>query len=221
MRKTGFALLILPALLLAGCGAEQPEAAGFRNAYMEMDGCTMDAAVSCDADGSPWRAELRCAYIPDGTSEIEVLSPETIAGVRAVLDSGNWYLQFDGKALDAGTVSRERISPAACLPRLMDALRNGWLLEENQEEWNGIPCARLALDQTGTQTEKIYSTLWLRRDNGAPLRGEISVDGETVLTAEFTSFAFYDTIGETPPDAAGKENGIGRNGNPAADMGGN
>ena len=41
---------------------------------------------------------------------------------------------------------------------------------------------------------KILSTLWLRQDDGTPLRGEISVDGEIILTAEFTSFDFYDTI---------------------------
>ena len=30
--------------------------------------------------------------------------------------------------------------------------------------------------------------------DGTPLRGEIAVDGEIILTAEFTSFSFYDTI---------------------------
>ena len=42
---------------------------------------------------------------------------------------------------------------------------------------------------------------------GTPVRGEIAVDGEIILTAEFTSFSFYDTIAnqsgqtETPPAA--------------------
>ena len=30
--------------------------------------------------------------------------------------------------------------------------------------------------------------------DGTPLRGEIAVDGEIILTADFTSFSFYDTI---------------------------
>ena len=41
---------------------------------------------------------------------------------------------------------------------------------------------------------KILSTLWLDLADGTPLRGEIAVDGEIILTAEFTSFAFCDTI---------------------------
>ena len=76
----------------------------------------------------------------------------------------------------------------------MSALRDGWLLEENQEDWNETPCLRLTVDQSGLQDGKIVSTLWLRQEDGTPLRGEIAVDGEMILTADFTSFVFYDTI---------------------------
>ena len=82
----------------------------------------------------------------------------------------------------------------ACLPQLMSALRDGWLLEENTEDWNGTPCLRLTVDQSGPQDGKILSTLWLRTEDGTPVRGEIAVDGEIILTADFTSFSFYDTI---------------------------
>ena len=75
-------------------------------------------------------------------------------------------------------------------------VRDGWLLEENEEAWNDVPCRRLTVDQSGTQNGKIVSTVWLRQEDGTPLRGEISVEGEIILTAEFTSFAFYDTIDE-------------------------
>ena len=78
----------------------------------------------------------------------------------------------------------------------MSALRDGWLLEENEETWNDVPCRRLMVDQSGTQNGKIVSTVWLRQEDGTPVRGEISVEGEIILTAEFTSFAFYDTIDE-------------------------
>jgi hypothetical protein len=120
-----------------------------------------------------------------------VLEPESIAGVRAVFRDEDWYLEYEDTVLNAGDLGE--VSPAACLPRLMNALRDGWLLEENEEQWNDIPCVRLALDQSGSDG-KIVSTLWLRQADGVPVRGEISADGEIILTAEFTSFAFYDTI---------------------------
>ena len=67
-------------------------------------------------------------------------------------------------------------------------------LEESREDWGEVSCVRLTLDRTGPRGGKVLSTLWLREDGGTPLRGEIAVDGETVLTADFTSFTFYDTI---------------------------
>lgn len=122
---------------------------------------------------------------------MEVLAPEEIAGIKAIVDESEWSLEYEGDVLNAGPLSREEISPAVCLPRLMSALRDGWLLEENQEDWNGVPCQRVTVDQSGRQDGKIISTLWLNLDGAAPVRGEISVDGITILTADFTAFSFF------------------------------
>ena len=195
MRKKIYVPMIALCLLLTSCGdAGEESSASLRDRYREMSGCTMEAAIVCDQEGMEWEASLRCEYVPGGESVVEVLAPETIAGVKAVISDSDWSLEYEGECLNAGAISSEGISPAACLPRLMNALRDGWLLEKNEESWNEVPCLRLCVDQSGTQNGKIVSTIWLRQDDGVPLRGEISVDGEIILTAEFTSFAFYDTI---------------------------
>ena len=188
--------MIALCLLLTACGGtgEERDAADLRDRYHDMTGCSMEATVTCDQNGMEGTGELKCEYVPGGESTVEVLSPETIVGVKAVLRDTDWYLEYEGKSLDAGALSREEISPAVCLPRLMNALRDGWLLEENEETWNEVPCLRVTVDQSGTQDGKIVSTVWLRQDDGTPLRGEIAVDGEIILTAEFTAFSFYDTI---------------------------
>lgn len=195
--------MIALVLLLASCGSGggDGETADLRDRYHDCAGCTMEASVSCGQEGLAWEAELRCDYVPGGESTVEVLAPESIAGVKAVLSDTDWRLEYEDASLNAGTLSDEEISPAACLPRLMNALRDGWLLEENEEEWNGVPCLRLTVDQTGVKDGKILSTVWLNLSDGTPVRGEIAVDGETILTADFTSFSFYDTIAETGPDA--------------------
>ena len=187
--------MIALCLLLAGCGGtEETKAANVRDRYHDMAGCSMTAVVSCAQEDQRWEATLQCEYIPGGESTVEVLEPETIAGVRAKLSDTDWSLEYEGNVVNIGPLSDEEISPVASLPRLMNALRDGWLLEENQEKWGEVPCLRITVDQSGVEDGKILSTLWLRQDDGTPLRGEISVDGEIILTAEFTSFAFYDTI---------------------------
>lgn len=207
MRLWKCVLMTTLVLLLSACGGgtgkEEAEAANLRDRYHDMSGCTMEATVACDQEGLAWEAELRCDYVPDGECAVEVLTPEELAGVKAVLEEAEWRLEYAGDVLNAGFLSREEISPMTCLPRLMNALRDGWLLEENREEWNGVPCLRLAVDQSGAQDGKILSTLWLHLEDGTPLRGEIAVEGETILTADFTNFAFYDKMTEGITEGSG------------------
>ena len=205
MRRAFSVPMMALLLLLASCAGGrtgEAETVDLRQRYHDMTGCTMEAAVTCGQEGLEWEALLRCEYAPDGESTVEVLEPESIAGVRAVLSGSDWRIEYEDDCLNAGVLGSEEISPAACLPRLMSALRDGWLLEENREDWNETPCLRLSVDQSGLQDGKIVSTVWLRQEDGTPLRGEIAVDGEIILTADFTSFAFCDTIESTEENGA-------------------
>ena len=115
-------------------------------------------------------------------------------GWRAVIREDGWTLEYGDLCLDAGTLTEEAVSPATALARIMYALREGWLLEQNDESREGVPCTRLALDQTGASDTDIVTTVWLRQADGTPFLGEIAVDGETILTVRFTAFGFCDTI---------------------------
>ena len=197
MRKWRCVPMIALCILLIGCRSEEqkePEAKIAQQRYQNMSSGVMDAVVSCGIgceDGAAFL--LRCEYVPEGASRVEVLEPETVAGVCAIIDSGQLMVTYEDLCLPAGNLSRERISPAACLPWLMDSLRDGWLLEQSDEELNGTPCLRLCLDESDDGAS-MESTLWLQKEDYTPLRGEISVDGEIILTAEFTSFQFCDII---------------------------
>ena len=199
--------MITLCLLLCGCGGTEEtvsEAEAARLPYQRMESCTMEAEVTCGADPETLLTfTLRCRYVPEGESTVEVLAPETAAGVKALVDGENMSLAYEDLVLSAGTLSSEELSPAVCLPRLMSALRKGWLLEENKETIDDVPCLRLSLDETGENGGKIVSTLWLRQEDGTPLQGEIAVDGEIILQARFTSFTFGDIISDQMPDTSG------------------
>lgn len=205
MRKWTCVPMITLCLLLVACGgsggSENQDAAELRGPYHDMTGCTMEAVVSWTQDDQLWEGTLRCDYVPGEPATVEMLAPESIAGVKAVLDKELLRLEYEELCLNAGPLSDQDISPMAALPRLMSALGDGWLLEENQETWDEIDCLRIAVDQSGQQDGKILSTIWLRLEDGTPLRGEIAVEDEIILTAEFTSFTFYDTIDSQEPAA--------------------
>ena len=184
------------ALCLFLCACSQGEDTGetdWQWRYQDAAHCQMEAVVRCDQEGLLWEATMTCDYVPEGESTVEVLSPEHLAGVKAVVSDTDWQVLYEDLCLDMGPLSREQISPAACLPRLMDALREGWVLSRSEENREDVPCLRLELDQTG-QEGKILSTIWLRQEDDVPLRGEIAVDDTVILTAEFTNFTFYDTM---------------------------
>ena len=196
MRMRSCVPMIALCLLLCGCGGQTEEMPDIRAAYQAMSGCEMTAVVTCDQAGLEWSATLQGTYVPEGESTVEVLEPLELAGVRAVIREDGWTLEYGDLCLDAGTLTDENVSPATALARIVYALREGWLLEENDEDWDGVPCTRLALEQSGASGGDMVTTVWLRQADGTPLRGEIAVDGETILTVEFTDFTFCDTIPE-------------------------
>lgn len=191
-------------LLLCACGgAGDTGAAGAARApYQEMESCSMTAEVSAFYDDEVSVFTLRCDYAPEG-STVEVLAPETAAGVKALFSGDGLTLTYEDDCLPAGPMSGEELSPASCLPRLMSALRDGWLLEENDEDWGDIPCLRLSLEQTGADGGTADSTLWLKKDDHTPVRGEIAVDGKIILQAEFTDFQFGAILDEDSGASAG------------------
>ena len=195
MRRWVCVPMITLCLLLTACGRTgEDEAASLREHYHDMAGCSMEALVTCDQEGLEWEARLKCEYVPGGEITVEVLEPETIAGVRAVLNDTDWSLEFEDASLNVGFLSEEAVSPATCLPRLMSALRDGWLLEENEEKWGETDCLRLTVDTTGAEGGKILWTVWLSRENGVPIHGEIALEEEIIFQLEFTEFSFCDTL---------------------------
>ena len=205
MRKLRSVPMIALCLLLSGCGAGEGKeltAEDLRQSYLDAPGCTMTATVRCDQEGLLWEGELKCDYVPGGNSTVEVLSPELIAGVKAIVGE-DLSLSYEGEVLNIAPLTEEDLSPASCLPQLMDALRSGWLLEENRETWNETACIRLMVDQSGKEG-KIISTLWLSLADSEPVYAELAVEEEVIFTVEFTEFQFYDTIANYEEASSGK-----------------
>ena len=190
-------MISLSLLFLCACGAlnggsdgEEGKKDGaqiLQEEYRSLSGCDMTARVRCDWDGEVADYTLRCVWSAGGASSVEVLEPELLRGVRAEFDRETLTLVYDDISLPADTLSAEELSPAQCLPMLMDAICEGYILEKGAEQIDGQDCARLLFDVTGPQGNKIHDTVWFGADH-VPVRAEVEVDGAVIFTVDFAEF---------------------------------
>ena len=149
-----------------------------------------------------WEGTLHCEYVPGGESTVEVLTPDIISGGKAIVGE-DLALSSEGDILNIAPLTGEDLSPATCLPQMMDALRAGGRLEENRETWGEMECIRPMMDQSGKE-KKLITTVWLQLHDGKPLYGELSVEEEVIFTVEFTEFVFCDMIKSQEEPSSGK-----------------
>ena len=96
----------------------------------------------------------------DGTARVTIVEPEELEGISASFSGGSMTLLYEDVSLAAGTVSAEELSPAQVLPLVVQAIREGYILEKGTDKVDGVPCLRLVFDTTGEQGGKIYTHVW-------------------------------------------------------------
>ena len=155
----------------------------------------MTAAVTCEYETETREYELVCHYEAEGTSVVTVTKPEELSGLAIEFDGEKKTLRYGETCLDAPRLGDEGLSPAEVLPRLMDALRQGYLTEEGKEDFAGAEAWRITLAQEG-KTGDILFTIWLSEEDGTPLAATV-FDGEMLnCKLVFTSFTFGDIMQE-------------------------
>ncbi|MBR4869539.1 MAG: hypothetical protein IKU12_02025 [Oscillospiraceae bacterium] len=190
MRKKAFpALMISLSLLLSACGKSGADTAQqIREHYSAMESARVTAQMEF-AYQDQLRSYTLCCSGGKGKYKVEVLAPEHLAGICAAFDGEEQTLVFEDLALDAGTVSREKISPAAVLPQLMEALQTGYIFETAVQTKDGEECIYAGIDSTGETGKIVYSVLFSQEEL-APLYAEVWVEDKNIFALEFTEFEF-------------------------------
>ena len=97
--------------------------------------------------------------------------------------------------MDAPLLGMEGLSPAGLLPLLCDAIRDGYIMEENGEECNDIPAWRITFLEEG-EKESLYYTVWFSKDDGRMLAAEVTTGTVLNFKLAFTDFIFGDILAE-------------------------
>ena len=191
MRKKGLTVFILLALLLAGCGEKtQSRAEEWQQRYAQMQGYEALVEVSVPREDETLHYTLSLEKSDDSV-RAAVIEPEELTGIAATLTGDALTLEYDGMALDAGTLS-PRVSALNCVPLVLDGFSRAYLDSVGSETLDGKDTLRADFSMT-LGDETLGGTVWFT-DGGAPVYLEASEDGKIIAAAEFTNFVFGDIL---------------------------
>ena len=188
------ACVLMMTLLLSGCGAggagETPEEAALalREEYRALAGWSATVDVSVCYSEAVFDFTLDARWSREGETVLTVTYPELVAGITARIAEGETVLEYDGAGLSLGLLDESGLTPVSAVTAIMAQIEEGWMAEcawsGEEEQYLRISCQDPELEaNTGTQF-----LLTFDRASRALLGAEVSVAGETVLTAKFNNF---------------------------------
>ena len=181
---------LLPALmmtlLLTGCGQAAPERKldEMRRTLSAAEELAVTADVTANLGEERFFCTLRCVATPERT-EVEVLAPDTIAGVRAAVDAEGMKLEYAGLSLGVGGQTADA-APMTALPLLLRAMQSGSTLR-SWTEWEG---ERTLFVREFYVTDDTTLAVWLDSGTLLPVHAEFTRGGEAVLRCEITEFTY-------------------------------
>ena len=182
--------MFLPALmmtlLLTGCGGAAPERRleELRETLDAAQEITLTADVTANLENEVFPCTLRCTATP-GQTAVEVIGPETIAGIRAVVDPEELQIEYADVSLGVGGAA-VMPSPVTALPALLQALKEGNCLRSWTEREGDKPlCVREYY-----VTDDCALTVWLDSETLLPLYAELRQGEKTAVRCEIREFTY-------------------------------
>lgn len=190
MRRLCSAVLtIILLFFLVGCSRQdenEKTALALRAAVAEASGCRMVLDVNANCDGRLYA--FRLGYEDNGSERtIEVLSPDTIAGVRAGVND-TLQLEFEEVVLDFGMPEGALTTPLLAPHLLAQCMKASYIAYTSDSEQGTAVRYYHGYEQARLEVQLIIDRASLR-----PLSCEIFQDGQVILSAAVTDFELYHT----------------------------
>ena len=196
MVRKALSCILMMALLLSGCQAgsagesESPEGAALalREEYQAMTGWSAVVDVSVSYTEMVFDFTLDAQWQRDGETVLTVTAPELVAGITARVAKGETTLEYDGAGLSLGLLDDSGLTPVSAVTAIMEQIEKGYMAKcawaGEEEQYLQISFQNPELE-AGTGTQFL---LTFDRASHVLLSAEVSVAGETVLTARISSF---------------------------------
>jgi len=159
-----------------------------------MTGCTAHLDFTADYGARIFEYGVDLNWQKEGESVLTLTAPENVAGISARIAAGETALEFDGVMVETGPLDTEGLSPIDAVPALLDSAREGYISECVLEDWEGSQRLHVTCrdpEKAPGQGREIQ--LWFEPTSHALLRGEIAVDGRTVIQCRISDFVMEKT----------------------------
>ena len=193
MRKALSCVLMIT-LLLSGCRAgsggntPEEEALALRETYQALAGWSASADLSVCYTETVYDFSLDAEWRRDGETVLTVTAPELVAGITARVAQGETVLEYDGAGLSLGLLDDSGLTPVSAVTACMEQIQRGWMAKC---AWAGENDAHLQISFQDPEREDNAGTQFLLtfdRAGYALLSAEVSAQGRTVLSAQFSDF---------------------------------
>ncbi len=187
------ACVLMMTLLLCSCkaaGGEIPEEAALavRDAYLDGAGWNADADITASVGNKVFDFTLAVQWRREGETVLSITAPELLAGITARLAKGETVLEYDGAGLSLGLLDDSGLTPVSAVTACMEQIQRGWMAKC---AWAGENDAHLQISFQDPEREDNAGTQFLLtfdRAGYALLSAEVSAQGRTVLSAQFSDF---------------------------------
>ena len=179
------AAAILAFVLLTGCTGKRDEldrAMKLRASLLGCLGCSFDVAITADYGDEIYQFAMQCEGDGRGNLSFTVTKPESIAGIKGEISSGEGKLTFDDVALQFPLMADDQVTPISGPWILMKTLLGGYLTAANEEE----DLLHLTIHDS-YEDDALQMEIWLNGEN-QPVCGEILYDGRRIVTMTVENF---------------------------------
>ena len=176
MRRLALFLVLLIILPFTSCAPDltaMEQAVGLQGRFQTTHQL-FTAEVRADYGDRFYEFSLR---FDSTASTIEVLAPESIAGIVISVADGGTVLHFEGAEINTGSLTPDGLSPLAAIPTIAREWRSGRIVEAHFETMNGNETLVMTTEMSDTVRHKT----WFNRETGIPILSKIFSDGFAVI----------------------------------------
>lgn len=178
------ALIMLIVLVLSSCQGSKNSgeelALDIRTSLIEAEKLEITTNVRADYGERVYDFTFKYSGNAD-KGAIEIMAPESIAGLKAEVSVSGGTLNYDGAVLDTGAVTKDGLSPAEAIPVLVSQWQSGYISGCNYEKLGDTETLAVTTDIT----ETVKQRTWFDVKSHLPLRAELSDNGKMVIACQF------------------------------------